>query len=132
VKRKAIGCCAQRGAALMEAAVVLPVLVLLLCGMIQYGFLFAAHITLRNAASFGARAAVLEGATDDAVVQTARDAVAPFLDSGQLAVTIERPSITGSPATRVQLSYPYAVFAPFAVPGSVDGNFALTASATLR
>lgn len=48
----------QRGTALLELALVLPVLVLILYGIVSFGVVLAAQHTLTEAASDGARAAV--------------------------------------------------------------------------
>lgn len=51
----------QRGAELIEMALVLPLLLLVLVGIIDFGFLFARYEVLTNAAREGARIAVLPG-----------------------------------------------------------------------
>lgn len=55
---------AQSGAALVEAAFVLPVLLFLTFGMIQLTFLVQQTITIENAAMVGARVAVVTGEED--------------------------------------------------------------------
>ncbi len=45
----------QRGAALVEAAIVMPLLLMLIFGMIEFGFLFKDSLTVANAARAGAR-----------------------------------------------------------------------------
>ncbi len=49
----------QRGQALVEFAIVLVPLLLILVGVIQFGFLFGANVTLTNAAREGARAGTI-------------------------------------------------------------------------
>jgi Flp pilus assembly protein TadG len=51
----------ERGAELIEMALVLPLLLLLIVGMVDFGFLFARYEVLTNAAREGARIAVLPG-----------------------------------------------------------------------
>ena len=51
----------DRGAALVEFAVVVPVLLLLFAAMIDFGLLFQRYLVLTNAAREGARIAVLPG-----------------------------------------------------------------------
>jgi Flp pilus assembly protein TadG len=64
----------RRGAAVVEFAIVAPVLIMLLLGMIEFGRVMMAMELLNNAARNGARAAVLSGSTtssvQDAVTQT--------------------------------------------------------------
>jgi len=49
----------RRGQAMVEFALVLPILLLLLCGIIDFGWLYYNQITLNNAAREGARYAVI-------------------------------------------------------------------------
>jgi hypothetical protein len=65
----------DRGASLVEAAMVLPLLVALLCGIIDFGFLFSRQLTARNGAHFAARAAaVADVGTDTGCTLTPRPA----------------------------------------------------------
>lgn len=56
----------EKGQAMVEFALVLPVLLVLLCGIIDFGWLYYNQITLNNAAREGARYAVIhyDPATD--------------------------------------------------------------------
>ena len=51
--------CAEKGQAMVEFALVLPLLIALLCGIIDFGWLYYNQITLSNAAREGARYAVI-------------------------------------------------------------------------
>jgi Flp pilus assembly protein TadG len=53
----------RRGSAVMEAALVLPVLVVLTMGAMEFGYFFYVKHTLQGAAREGARAAITPGAT---------------------------------------------------------------------
>ncbi|AUI49655.1 TadE/TadG family type IV pilus assembly protein [Arthrobacter crystallopoietes] len=74
----------ERGAVAIEFAIVLPVLLILLIGMIEFGRIFSAQIILTNAAREGARTMAI---TDDlnraesAVLTTAAGLVPSLLDS---------------------------------------------------
>jgi len=50
----------EDGASLVEFAVVLPLLILLVFGIMEAGWLFAQHVEIRNAAREGARLAVVD------------------------------------------------------------------------
>lgn len=50
----------ERGASLVEFAVVLPLFLILLFGIIEVGWLFAQQVEVRNAAREGARLAVVD------------------------------------------------------------------------
>ena len=66
-----------RGAAVVEMAVVAPVLLALLVGIIEFGWVFMAYQTITNAAREGARTATLQGVTDAEIEQRIHDYVAP-------------------------------------------------------
>jgi Flp pilus assembly protein TadG len=51
----------QRGAELIEMALILPLLLLILVGIVDFGFLFQRYEVLTNATREGARLAVLQG-----------------------------------------------------------------------
>lgn len=63
----------EQGAAAVEFALVLPLLLALLFGIIAYGIVFAQSLSLSNAARQAARAAVISGATCAQVTSLARD-----------------------------------------------------------
>ena len=54
----------ERGAELIEFALVLPVLLLIVCGIFDFGFVFQRYEVLTNAAREGARMASLPGYTE--------------------------------------------------------------------
>ena len=51
----------ERGAELIEFALVLPILLLIIAGIVDFGFLFQRYEVVTNAAREGARVAVLPG-----------------------------------------------------------------------
>ena len=51
----------ERGAELIEFAIVLPVMLLIVMGIVDFGFMFQRYVVLTNAAMEGARVAVLPG-----------------------------------------------------------------------
>jgi hypothetical protein len=55
----------ERGAELIEMAVVLPVLLLVIMGVVDFGFLFQRYVVLTNAVMEGARVATLPGYSSD-------------------------------------------------------------------
>ena len=57
--RRRAGAPKERGAAIVEFALVVPVLVLLLFGIVEFGIAFNDYISVRNGSREGARAAVV-------------------------------------------------------------------------
>jgi len=54
-----------KAAAVVEMAVVLPILLTILFGIIEFGWTFMVYQSITNAAREGCRVAVLEGSTDE-------------------------------------------------------------------
>ena len=60
-------CHNQKGAAIIEFAIILPILVLLLSGTIEFGLLFYNKQVITNASREGARAGITDGVDSDAI-----------------------------------------------------------------
>jgi Flp pilus assembly protein TadG len=129
-----------RGGALVEFALTLPLLALLIFGIIQYGFIFAAYMTLRNASMMAARRAILSNPTPTQtdVQNTAIAAIQPMLNPVYLVtnsvssttVIVNGTSVT---ATNVTLVYNLPLIVPFVVPGkTAGGSLKLTATSIMR
>lgn len=72
------------GQSLVEFALILPVLLLLIIGIIEFGWMLNGQITLTNAAREGVRAAVVQGETD--AYSAAKSAVNNFTTSTSLNI----------------------------------------------
>lgn len=125
------------GSSMVELALTIPVLALFLFGIVQYGFIFSAYVTLQNAAGVAARFATLSDPkpTEAEVAAVARDAILPMLPVAQLRVPqIELNQVVGGVggARRVELTYDLEVFFPFVVPQAQNGVFPLTTSVIMR
>src|ERR671924_2092065 len=57
----------ERGAALLETAIIVPIILLISVGIFEFGRAYQTWQVLTNAAREGARIAVISGTTDDAV-----------------------------------------------------------------
>lgn len=84
----------ERGAALIEAAIVIPLLLLLVLGVVEYGFMVNRGTVINNAAREGAREAVF-GSTEAEIEQRVRDA-ATHLDQSELSVSVTCTAEDGS------------------------------------
>ena len=135
----------QRGAALLEMAFTLPLLLLISVGIFEFGRAFEVWQVLTNAAREGARVAVLPGISDAMVTARVQQyANAGVLDTGVTpTVTILRNSTisygsgTASGST-VTVTYPFRFIVlqsvvRLVVNGSTVGApFTMAASATMR
>jgi len=90
----------QSGAELVEFALVLPLLLLVVLGIVDFGLLFQRYEVLTNAAREGARVAVLPGYADADVVTR----VNQYLTAGGLTGPHDPPVIAHPPAIVVGLN----------------------------
>ena len=102
----------QRGTALIEMALVLPLLTLLLIGIVNMGFLIREHQVLQNAAREGARYSTLQAnRIDEAGDATAQAALLTKLKTRvQRYLAQERITIALSDVT-IDQNYTYAAAA---------------------
>jgi Flp pilus assembly protein TadG len=81
----------ERGASAVEFALVLPIFMLIVFGIIVYGMVFAQSLSLSNSARQAARSAVIEGTTCSQVSTLAKDAADTIaMDGAAATVTIRR------------------------------------------
>jgi Flp pilus assembly protein TadG len=100
----------ERGQTVVEFAIVLPVLLLVLFAILQFGVVFKDYIALTDAARVGARKAAVSRhlANRNAVVESAVRASADGIDNADLKVLVSSAWTPGSDV-EVSASYPYSV-----------------------
>ena len=106
----------DRGAAAVEMALVLPLLVSMLFGVIDFGRLFNAEVQLSQAAREGARIAALGAAAGDPVARAVAAAPAPgFGAAGLVTGTATICTTTSGPADNgtVTVTFPFTFLLPF-------------------
>jgi Flp pilus assembly protein TadG len=122
----------RRGAAAVEFAVVAPVFILLVLGMLEYGRMIMVQQVITNASREGARRAVLDGAT----VESVTAAMTSYLNGG--TVSGATLTITPDPATatagtgitvKVSVDYSKVQWLPFTM---FLGAAKLEATTTMR
>lgn len=120
-----------KGQALVETALVLPIILLILLGIIDFGLMFNNYLMVSNASREGARTAAV-GATDSEITTLVGD-VADTLDASHLTVTI-----TPSQAYRkkgdeviVTVDYDYNMITPI-ISSIVPGPFHLSSKSVMR
>ena len=92
----------SEGASAVEFALVLPLLVLFLFGIIEFGLAFARAQGMEAAAREGARlAAVGRSVTEGEVVEAARQASPPFISNDDIAVSVSPVGWCASAGDRV-------------------------------
>ncbi len=112
----------DRGAAAVEFALVLPLLLLLVFGIIDFGRLLNAQLTLTQAAREGVRLAALGYSNAD--VQARAAAAAPGLSDVIVTVAASCPPGAGPAAdAQVNVSYTFSFITPVgAIAGLLDGS----------
>jgi Flp pilus assembly protein TadG len=104
----------ERGAAAIEFALVLPILVLLIVGIFEFGRLFNVQLTLSNAAREGARVMAIND--DPSEARSAAIAAAPVLNpaitDGQIDVSPDSCDDNPGDQVEVVITYEVALIAP--------------------
>jgi len=130
----------RTGSTLFEFAIVVPVLLALLFGIIEWGYIFAARTTIRNATVVAARAA-LPGATTNnvdiaGIQQIAKNAIMPLLPvtGSNPTVNVLTNAVLGDTtnAISVQMTYKLKVFIPWAKIGTTNNTMNVSATTVLR
>jgi Flp pilus assembly protein TadG len=138
----------ERGSELIEFTIVFPLLLLIVSGIVDMGFLFQSYEVVTNAAREGARIAILPGyasPTDPNVIQAnVQSRVNAYIAASGLKRTAETTVIEQTitlaggqtvSAYRVAVVYPhtFALFAPIArYFGGSFGTIYVGASAAMR
>lgn len=96
----------------MELALVLPILLLILMGIFDFGRIFHGYLSVTTAAREAARQAAL-GRTDTEIRVTAINAASP-LEAALLSVAINPDFTLRSPGTNIEVTvrYQYTVLTP--------------------
>ncbi len=76
----------EKGQSLVEFALVLPVLVLLLVGIFEFGFIFNAYLQINHASREGARTGAVRALDDDIEAVVLQST--PTLDPSNMIITI--------------------------------------------
>jgi Flp pilus assembly protein TadG len=100
----------QQGQTMVEFTIVLPILVLLVFGVIQFGIAFNNYLALTDAARAGARKAAVSRLSGNGASQatSAVRAAAANLNQSNLDVSVSSSWQQGSNVT-VSATYPYSI-----------------------
>jgi Flp pilus assembly protein TadG len=133
----------EHGAELIEMVIVTPLLLLLVFGIIDFGFLFQRYVVLTNAAVEGARVASMPGYTNADAQARVQSYVTNALPPGVVVppaavVGVALPGTGGAtwPGVQVTVTHVYTLqyVAPIMrlVGGTTAGTVTLTARSTMR
>lgn len=121
----------KQGQALVELALVLPILILLIMGTIEFGRIFHSYLLITNAAREGARAGIV-GSDDAAIRTTVKDVSASLaLTDNQINIEpVQGSRVRGVPLT-IQVNYSITLITPV-LDAVMPNPYPLTAMSTMR
>lgn len=102
----------EKGAAMVEFALVLPLLLVLIGGIIQFGFIFNAQITLNSSVREGARHAVV-GYTDVEATQKVMDSAIALMLKNIIVNVVDVTENNNVVQKKVNATGTVDVFMPF-------------------
>ena len=116
---------------MVEFALVIPVLLLIVIGIIEFGFMFSSYLTLTNASREAARYISLGG--DDVGAILRANNVAVNTDPNRMTIKIAPTSSSRSrgDSVTVEITYAHDFLTPF-MDALLGSNFNLKVKATMR
>ena len=113
---------------MVEFAILIPLLLLLVVGAIEFGLVFQRKITITAAAREGARAAVVQVFPyDDDAVRSAVRSVAPFLQDTNIIIDREVTVVDAADSTSVTIQYSHHY-----ITSVMAGSVSLNSTVTMR
>ncbi len=129
----------QRGQALVEFAIIIPVLLAVLLGIVEFARAWQIHQVVTNAAREGVRVSVGPGNTDflvDAAIETYLLSANVDTAYASWTKTLDRNKEKGDPDTvTVSYVYQYSLFGPaisLLSGGSTPGSVTLSSTSIMR
>jgi Flp pilus assembly protein TadG len=127
------------GFSLLEFALVAPVFLLLLFGIVDFGRAYSTSVTLTNAVREGARYGITNPTDSSGIIAKVQIAASPYND-GHLTVSSPscNTSCTSGQSIVVASSYSFSFITPLAAiahyisGGTVPSTFTINSSATMR
>ncbi|MGH7229998.1 MAG: TadE/TadG family type IV pilus assembly protein [Nitrospiraceae bacterium] len=106
----------ERGAAAVEFAILLPVLMLILFGIIEFGLIMYSREVITNASREGARAGIVQ-ATAKPTTGQIQAVVTNYLtgtgvDPNAVTINVAGAGLTAPNTLQVTVNYPYNFFVP--------------------
>ncbi|MGC8947110.1 MAG: TadE/TadG family type IV pilus assembly protein [Anaerolineae bacterium] len=103
----------QRGQSLVEFALVLPLLILLLGGVLELGRIFFAYVAVTDAAAEGATyASIYPRASVQQITERAQAASGGLIQLDPSMIRVDRPALTAGAPITVTVTYPFQLVTP--------------------
>ena len=121
----------SRGQSLVEMALVLPIIIMLMLGLLDFGRAFYTLVALRDAADEGASYASIKPSDTAGIQQRAAEASTALVNVQVGDVSVIRPPTlaVGQPIT-VTVDFSFELFTPFVQGLLPDGELILHGSST--
>ena len=121
----------EKGQSLLELALILPVLIIILAGILDLGRLYYAYVAVTDAAAEGASYAAIhpEDSSRDQVFRRAHEASQGLVEIDPNLVKIDCPTVAAGAPITVTVSYSFTVATPFINAIVPDGVLMLRAVA---
>lgn len=136
MKRKRFGKKGERGQSMVEFVLVLPIFLLLVFGIVDFGMGFHAWLTVTNSAREGARLGAVRASNADIVTRVHN--TADTLDAANMTVTVTNAQGNPGESVVVDVDYDYTLITPLdnilgiVSGGSVGPTITLSSSADMR
>lgn len=115
----------ERGAAAVEFALVVPLLIVLVIGIAEFGRAYHVQTTISGAAREGVRVMALQNSPSNA--RSTVKAYAPQLNLSDSQIAVSPSACTVGGTAQVTVSYPFTFLT-----GLVGSNMTLTGRGTMR
>ncbi len=121
----------RRGQALVELALIVPILLFLVLGVVEFGRLFNAYMTVQHAAREGARLGILGASDNEIRNRVLQNTVS--LDPALVSVAIAPSSSSRTSGTilTVYVSYNFTVLMPL-LSSVIGSSIPVTAALSMR
>ena len=121
----------ENGQSIVEAAFVIPLLIVILCGIIDFGWIFFNQLTLNNCSRHGARYAIVNSDNTNllAAVTSEVKFVGGFEDTQNLTVALDRVNNTD---IKVTVTKTVDVLTPISGIFTSDQKVMLTSSSVMK
>jgi Flp pilus assembly protein TadG len=121
----------QRGQSLVEFSIILPLLLLIIMGIAEFGMMLNSYLTIRNASREGARAAIV--GSSNVEIENIIVSTSPNLEAEDLIIDITPSEVnrkSGGMLT-VRLTYKYQLMVPI-ISNLFGGELDLNAQTSMR
>lgn len=120
----------EKGAVIVETAIILPLFIIILIGVLEFGIVFHNYLILQNASREGARYGSV-GHTAPEIEQRVRD-FAFHLDTPNLSVTVVNAEGPRGSTLEVRANYPLPLITPLMQTLTGTPSFTLTSESFVR